>query len=223
MAVQEAVAERWQQVTGCVLAEAYGLTETSPAVTVNPLDLEKFNGKIGLPVPNTEIAIRDDDGRDLGVGEVGELCVRGPQVMQGYLNNLEETRAALDEDGWLRTGDVAMVDEAGFVSIVDRKKDMILVSGFNVYPNEVEQVVAAHEGVLEVAAIGVEDPSSGEVVKLCVVKKDPALTAEDVLEFCKVRLTRYKWPKHIEFYTELPKTNVGKILRRALRDKNPSG
>lgn len=223
MAVQEPVAERWQQVTGCVLSEAYGLTETSPAVTVNPLDLEKFNGKIGLPVPNTEIAIRDDDGRDLGIGEAGELCVRGPQVMQGYLNNPEETRQALDEEGWLRTGDIAMVDEAGFVSMVDRKKDMILVSGFNVYPNEVEQVVAAHEGVLEVAAIGVEDPSSGEVVKLCVVKKDPALSAEDVLEFCKDRLTRYKWPKHIEFFAELPKTNVGKILRRALRDKNPSG
>ena len=223
MAVQEPIAERWQQVTGCVLTEAYGLTETSPAVTVNPLGLEKFNGKIGLPIPNTEIAIRDEDGRDLGVGEVGELCVRGPQVMQGYLNDPEETRVALDGNGWLHTGDIAMVDEAGYVSIVDRKKDMILVSGFNVYPNEVEQVVAAHEGVLEVAAIGVEDPSSGEVVKLCVVKKDPALTAEDVLEFCKDRLTRYKWPKHIEFLAELPKTNVGKILRRALRDKNPSG
>ena len=223
MAVQEAVAERWQQVTGCVLAEAYGLTETSPAVTVNPLDLEKFNGKIGLPVPNTEICIRNDDGEDLGVGEAGELCVRGPQVMQGYLNDPEETRNALSEDGWLRTGDIAMVDDAGFVSIVDRKKDMILVSGFNVYPNEVEQVVAAHEGVLEVAAIGVEDPSSGEVVKLCIVKKDPALTEQDVLEFCKDRLTRYKWPKHIEFHAELPKTNVGKILRRALREKKPSG
>ncbi len=223
MAVQEAVAERWQEVTGCVLAEAYGLTETSPAVTVNPLDLEKFNGKIGLPVPNTEICIRDDDGKDLGVGEAGELCVRGPQVMQGYLNDPEETRNALSEDGWLHTGDIAMVDDGGFVSIVDRKKDMILVSGFNVYPNEVEQVVAAHEGVLEVAAIGVEDPSSGEVVKLCIVKKDPALTEEDVLEFCKDRLTRYKWPKHIEFYTELPKTNVGKILRRSLREKKPPG
>lgn len=222
MAVQEAVAERWQQVTGCVLAEAYGLTETSPAVTVNPLDLEKFNGKIGLPVPNTEICIRGDDGEDLGVGEAGELCVRGPQVMQGYLNDPEETRDALSEDGWLRTGDIAMVDDAGFVSIVDRKKDMILVSGFNVYPNEIEQVVATHEGVLEVAAIGVEDSSSGEVVKLCIVKKDPALTGEDVLEFCKDRLTRYKWPKHIEFYAELPKTNVGKILRRALREKKPS-
>ena len=223
MAVQESVAETWQQVTGCVLAEAYGLTETSPAVTVNPFDLEKFNGKIGLPIPNTEISVRDDDGRELGVGEAGELCVRGPQVMQGYLNNPEETRNVLSKDGWLRTGDIAMVDDAGYVSIVDRKKDMILVSGFNVYPNEIEQVVAAHEGVLEVAAIGVEDPASGEVVKLCIVKKDPALVEEDVLEFCKDRLTRYKWPKHIEFYTELPKTNVGKILRRALRDRESPG
>ena len=223
MAVQESVAEAWQQVTGCVLAEAYGLTETSPAVTVNPFDLEKFNGKIGLPIPNTEISVRDNDGRELGVGKAGELCVRGPQVMQGYLNDPEETRNVLSEDGWLRTGDIAMVDDAGYVSIVDRKKDMILVSGFNVYPNEIEQVVAAHEGVLEVAAIGVEDPASGEVVKLCIVKKDPALVEEDVLEFCKDRMTRYKWPKHIEFYTELPKTNVGKILRRALRDRESPG
>ena len=218
MAVQESVAETWQQVTGCVLAEAYGLTETSPAVTVNPLDLEKFNGKIGLPIPNTEISLRDDDGRELGVGEAGELCVRGPQVMQGYLNNPEETGNVLSEDGWLRTGDIAMIDDDGYISIVDRKKDMILVSGFNVYPNEIEEVVAAHEGVLEVAAIGVPDPASGEVVKLCIVKKDPALVEEDIVDFCKDRLTRYKWPKHIEFYTELPKTNVGKILRRTLRD-----
>ena len=223
MAVQESVAEAWQQVTGCVLAEAYGLTETSPAVTINPFDLEKFNGKIGLPIPNTEISVRDNDGRELGVGKAGELCVRGPQVMQGYLNDPEETRSVLSEDGWLRTGDIAMVDDTGYVSIVDRKKDMILVSGFNVYPNEIEQVVAAHEGVLEVAAIGVEDPASGEVVKLCIVKKDPALVEEDVLEFCKDRMTRYKWPKHIEFYTELPKTNVGKILRRALRDRESPG
>ncbi|MCY4419890.1 MAG: AMP-binding protein [Gammaproteobacteria bacterium] len=218
MAVQESVAETWQQVTGCVLAEAYGLTETSPAVTVNPLDLEKFNGKIGLPIPNTEISLRDDDGRELGVGEAGELYVRGPQVMQGYLNNPEETGNVLSEDGWLCTGDIATIDDDGYISIVDRKKDMILVSGFNVYPNEIEEVVAAHAGVLEVAAIGVPDPASGEVVKLCIVKKDPALVEEDILDFCKDRLTRYKWPKHIEFYTELPKTNVGKILRRTLRD-----
>ncbi len=219
MAVQESVAEEWQQVTGCVLAEAYGLTEASPAVTVNPLDLEKYNGTIGLPIPNTEISIQDDNGNHLGIEEAGELCVRGPQVMQGYWNRPEETKDALSEDGWLRTGDVAMVNEQGFVRIVDRKKDMILVSGFNVYPNEVENVVASHPGVLEVAAVGIDDAESGEVVKLFVVKKDPALTKEDVLEHCKDRLTRYKWPKHIEFREELPKTNVGKILRRALRDE----
>lgn len=218
MAVQEIVAEKWQQVTGCALAEAYGLTETSPAVTINPLDLEKYNGTIGLPIPNTEISIQDNDGKHLEVGEAGELCVRGPQVMQGYLNNPEETGNVLSEEGWLRTGDIAVVDEKGYVSIVDRKKDMILVSGFNVYPNEIEKVVAAHAGVLEVAAIGVHDEESGEVVKLCIVKKDPALTEKDVLEFCKDRLTRYKWPKHIEFHAELPKSNVGKILRRVLRD-----
>ena len=219
MAVQESVADRWQQVTGCVLAEAYGLTETSPAVTINPLDLERYNGSIGLPIPNTEISIQDNDGRHLDVEEAGELCVRGPQVMQGYLNNPEETAKVLSEDGWLRTGDIAVVDQNGYVRIVDRKKDMILVSGFNVYPNEVEKVVVAHNGILEVAAVGVDDEESGEVVKLCIVKKDPALTEDEVLNFCKDRLTRYKWPKHIEFYSELPKSNVGKILRRVLRDK----
>ncbi len=219
MAVQESVADRWQQVTGCVLAEAYGLTETSPAVTINPLDLERYNGSIGLPIPNTEISIQDNDGRHLDVEEAGELCVRGPQVMQGYLNNPEETAKVLSEDGWLRTGDIAVVDQNGYVRIVDRKKDMILVSGFNVYPNEVEKVVVAHDGILEVAAVGVDDEESGEVVKLCIVKKDPALTEDEVLDFCKDRLTRYKWPKHIEFYSELPKSNVGKILRRVLRDK----
>ena len=219
MAVQESVADRWQQVTGCVLAEAYGLTETSPAVTINPLDLERYNGSIGLPIPNTEISIQDNDGRYLDVEEAGELCVRGPQVMQGYLNNPEETAKVLSEDGWLRTGDIAVVDQNGYVRIVDRKKDMILVSGFNVYPNEIEKVVVAHDGILEVAAVGVDDEESGEVVKLCIVKKDPALTEDEVLNFCKDRLTRYKWPKHIEFYSELPKSNVGKILRRVLRDK----
>ena len=219
MAVQESVADRWQQVTGCVLAEAYGLTETSPAVTINPLDLERYNGSIGLPIPNTEISIQDNDGRHLEVEEAGELCVRGPQVMQGYLNNPEETAKVLSEDGWLRTGDIAVVDQNGYVRIVDRKKDMILVSGFNVYPNEIEKVVVAHDGILEVAAVGVDDEESGEVVKLCIVKKDPALTEDEVLDFCKDRLTRYKWPKHIEFYSELPKSNVGKILRRVLRDK----
>lgn len=219
MAVQESVAEKWCQVTGCVLTEAYGLTETSPAVTINPFHLGKYNGSIGLPMPNTEISIQDNDGRHLELGEVGELCVRGPQVMQGYLNDPVETRKVLSEDGWLHTGDIAVVDDKGYVRIVDRKKDMILVSGFNVYPNEIENVVAEHDGVLEVAAIGVDDEESGEVVKLCIVKKDPALTATEVLEFCKDRLTRYKWPKHIEFFSELPKSNVGKILRRVLREE----
>lgn len=219
MAVQESVAEKWCQVTGCVLTEAYGLTETSPAVTINPFHLGKYNGSIGLPIPNTEISIQDNDGRHLELGEVGELCVRGPQVMRGYLNDPVETGKVLSEDGWLHTGDIAVVDDKGYVRIVDRKKDMILVSGFNVYPNEIENVVADHDGVLEVAAIGVDDAESGEVVKLCIVKKDPALTATEVLEFCKDRLTRYKWPKHIEFYSVLPKSNVGKILRRVLREE----
>ena len=173
MAVQESVAEEWHQVTGCVLAEAYGLTEASPAVTLNPINLEKYNGTIGLPVPNTEISIQDDEGNHLGIEEAGELCVRAPQVMRGYWNRPQETKDALSEDGWLRTGDIAMVDDKGFVRIVDRKKDMILVSGFNVYPNEIENVVASHMGILEVAAIGVDDEESGEVVKLFVVKKDP--------------------------------------------------
>jgi len=218
MAVQESVAEEWHEVTGCVLAEAYGLTEASPAVTVNPLNLEKYNGTIGLPIPNTEISIQDDAGKHLGVEEAGELCVRGPQVMQGYWNRPEETKNVLSDDGWLRTGDIAMVSEDGYVRIVDRKKDMILVSGFNVYPNEIENVVQSHPGVLEVAAVGVDDEESGEVVKLFIVKKDPALNEDEVLKHCSDRLTRYKWPKHIEFRDDLPKTNVGKILRRALRD-----
>lgn len=218
MAVQESVAREWQRVTGCVLAEAYGLTEASPAVTMNPFDLKEYNGTIGLPIPNTEISIQDDAGNHLGTEEAGELCVRGPQVMQGYWNRPEETANVLGEDGWLRTGDIAMVSEEGFVRIVDRKKDMILVSGFNVYPNEIENVVQSMPGVLEVAAVGVDDEESGEVVKLFIVKKDASLTEKDVLEHCKVSLTRYKWPKHIEFRDELPKTNVGKILRRALRD-----
>ncbi len=218
MAVQESVATEWHETTGCVLAEAYGLTEASPAVTMNPYDLKEYNGTIGLPIPNTEISIQDDDGNHLGIEEAGELCVRGPQVMQGYWNRPEETKNTISEDGWLKTGDIAMVSEDGFVRIVDRKKDMILVSGFNVYPNEIENVVQSHAGVLEVAAVGVDDEESGEVVKLFIVKKDPALTEDAVLEHCKDKLTRYKWPKHIEFRDELPKTNVGKILRRALRD-----
>ena len=218
MAVQESVATEWHETTGCVLAEAYGLTEASPAVTMNPYNLEKYNGTIGLPIPNTEISIQDDTGKHLGIEEAGELCVRGPQVMQGYWNRPEETKNTISEDGWLKTGDIAMVSEEGFVRIVDRKKDMILVSGFNVYPNEIENEVQSHPGVLEVAAVGVDDEESGEVVKLFIVKKDASLTEEDILNHCKDRLTRYKWPKHIEFREELPKTNVGKILRRALRD-----
>jgi long-chain acyl-CoA synthetase len=218
MAVQESVAKEWHATTGCVLAEAYGLTEASPAVTMNPYNLKEYNGTIGLPIPNTEISIQDDDGNHLGIEEAGELCVRGPQVMQGYWNRPEETKNVLSEDGWLRTGDIAMVSVDGFIRIVDRKKDMILVSGFNVYPNEIENVVQSLAGILEVAAVGVDDEESGEVVKLFIVKKNPALTEEGVLAHCEDRLARYKWPKYIEFRDELPKTNVGKILRRALRD-----
>ncbi|MEW5887903.1 MAG: long-chain-fatty-acid--CoA ligase FadD [Pseudomonadota bacterium] len=221
MAVQKAVAERWKQVTGTPLIEAYGLTETSPAATINPLDLKEYNGSIGLPVPSTEIAIRDEEGHDLPIGEAGEICIRGPQVMKGYYNRPEETAKVIMADGFLRTGDVGIMDEKGFVRIVDRKKDMILVSGFNVYPNEIEAVVAMHPGVLEVAAVGVPDEKSGEAVKIFVVKKDPNLTAEALIAHCKENLTGYKVPKLVEFRTELPKTNVGKILRRALRDEQP--
>jgi long-chain acyl-CoA synthetase len=219
MAVQKAVADRWQQVTGTVLLEGYGLTETSPVATMNPVDLEAYNGSIGVPAPSTEIAIRDDAGQDLPIGSVGEICIRGPQVMKGYWQRPDETGRVMTPDGFLRTGDVGVMDDRGFIRIVDRKKDMILVSGFNVYPNEVEQVVAMLPGVLEVAAVGVPDEHSGEAVKLFVVKKDPALTEHDVVEHCKRELTGYKRPKYIEFRSELPKTNVGKILRRALRDE----
>jgi long-chain acyl-CoA synthetase len=219
MAVQQAVAEKWQKVTGCTLREAYGLTETSPAVCINPMDLDHFNHSIGLPLSSTEISIRDDDGRELGIGEAGELCVRGPQVMKGYYRRPDETAHVMTPDGFLRTGDIANIDDKGFIRIVDRKKDMILVSGFNVYPNEVEDVLAAHPGVLEVAAIGVPDEHSGEAVKVFVVRKDKQLTAETLIAFCKGNLTGYKVPRQIEFRDELPKTNVGKILRRALRDQ----
>jgi long-chain acyl-CoA synthetase len=219
MAVQRAVAERWKKVTGCTLAEAYGLTETSPAVCINPLDLKEYNGSIGLPVPSTDVAIWSEDGQPLPVGEVGELMVRGPQVMKGYWQRPEETAKVLGSDGWLHTGDIAKMDEKGYFYIVDRKKDMILVSGFNVYPNEVEDVVMEHSGVLEVAAVGVPDEHSGEVVKLFVVRKDPKLTEDDLKQFCHDRLTGYKRPKQIEFRDELPKSNVGKILRRKLRDE----
>ncbi|HWU75833.1 MAG TPA: AMP-binding protein [Rhodanobacter sp.] len=223
MAVQRAVAERWKKVTGCTLAEAYGLTETSPAVCINPLDLKDYNGSIGLPVPSTEVTVWSEDGQPLPAGEAGELMVRGPQVMQGYWQRPQETSKVLGTDGWLHTGDIAKMDEGGYFYIVDRKKDMILVSGFNVYPNEVEDVVMEHPGVLEVAAVGIADEHSGEVVKLFVVRKDPQLTEEALKQFCHDRLTGYKRPRQIEFRDELPKSNVGKILRRELRDeKKPS-
>ena len=217
MAVQRAVAERWKQVTGCTLVEAYGLTETSPAACINPMDLAEYNGAIGLPVPSTDACIKDDDGHQLASGEVGELCIKGPQVMRGYWHRPEETANVIDGEGWLHTGDMARMDEKGFFYIVDRKKDMILVSGFNVYPNEVEDVIALMPGVLEVAAVGVPDEKSGEAVKVVIVKKDPSLTAEQVKAHARENLTGYKHPKYVEFRTELPKTNVGKILRRELR------
>ncbi len=218
MAVQRAVADKWKQTTGCTLAEAYGLTETSPAVCINPLDLKEYNASIGMPVPSTDVCVKGDDGQTMPMGEVGELCVKGPQVMKGYWQRPEETDQVLDAEGWLHTGDMAKMDDKGYFYIVDRKKDMILVSGFNVYPNEVEDVIAMMPGVLEVAAIGVPDDKSGEAVKVFVVKKDPALTAEQVKAFCHDNMTGYKRPKHVEFRTELPKSNVGKILRKELRE-----
>jgi long-chain acyl-CoA synthetase len=219
MAVQKAVADRWKKLTGCTLIEAYGLSETSPAVTINPLDLGDYNGSIGLPIPSTEVMLRGDDGKEVPLGSPGELCVRGPQVMRGYWNNPSETAKVLGADGFLATGDIATMDEKGYVRIVDRKKDMLLVSGFNVYPNEIEAVVAMHPGVLEHAVIGVPDEHSGEVPKLFVVRKDPSLTEEDLRRHCEANLTGYKRPKYIEFRKELPKTPVGKILRRALREE----
>ena len=219
MAVQKAVADRWKQVTGKVILEGYGLTETSPVATMNPPSLPEFRGSIGLPAPSTFIELRDDENKPVPLGQPGEICIKGPQVMKGYWQRPDETAKVIDAGGFLHTGDVGVMDEEGYIRIVDRKKDMILVSGFNVYPNEIEQVVAMHPGVLEVAAIGVPDEHSGEVPKLFIVKKDPALTAEAVMDFCKEQLTGYKRPKHVEFRSELPKTNVGKILRRALRDE----
>ncbi|QDH70005.1 long-chain fatty acid--CoA ligase [Marilutibacter alkalisoli] len=221
MAVQRSVADRWKQATGCTLVEAYGLTETSPAACINPMDLKDYNGAIGLPIPSTDACIKDEDGRILPVGEVGELCIKGPQVMKGYWQRPEETAAAIDADGWLHTGDMARMDEQGYFYIVDRKKDMILVSGFNVYPNEVEDVIAMMPGVLEVAAVGVPDEKSGEIVKVVIVKKDPDLTEDQVKAHAREHLTGYKHPRIVEFRTELPKTNVGKILRRELRDEVP--
>jgi len=217
MAVQRSVAERWKAVTGRSLAQAYGLTETSPAVTINPLDVQVFTGSIGLPVPSTDLSIRDDEGRELGIGESGEICVRGPQVTQGYWKRPDETALVLYPDGFLRTGDIGYVDENGYVFLIDRKKDMILVSGFNVYPNEVEDAAALHPGVKEVAAVGVPDERSGEAVKLYVIRKDPALDAETLIAHCRKQLTGYKVPRYVEFRDDLPRTNVGKILRRELR------
>ena len=221
MAVQEAVARRWKEVTGIPLIEAYGLTETSPAATINPLDLPDFNGAIGLPISSTEIELRDDEGRAVALGQPGEICIRGPQVMAGYWKRPDETAKVMDKDGWFATGDIGVMDERGYVRIVDRKKDMILVSGFNVYPNEIEGVCVMHPGVLECAAIGVPDAKSGEAVKLFVVKKDDKLTSEQLLKHCRENLTGYKVPRDVEFREDLPKTNVGKILRRALRDEVP--
>jgi long-chain acyl-CoA synthetase len=217
MAVQAVVAARWKKVTGNVLTQAWGLTETAPAACINPMGVE-FNGSIGLPIPSTDISIRDDAGMEMGTNQVGEICVFGPQLMRGYWNRPDETEKVMFGD-WLRTGDIGRMDEKGFVFIEDRKKDMILVSGFNVYPNEVESVVAEHPGVLEVAAVAQLDENSNESVALFVVKKDPSLTAEALIEYCRANLTGYKVPKHVYFRSELPKTNVGKILRRALRDE----
>ncbi len=219
MAVQRAVAERWKQVTGCTLAQAWGLTETSPGACINPLDAPDFNGSIGLPISSTVITIRDDDGNELPVRQSGEICVEGPQVMRGYWNRPDETDKVMIDGRILRTGDIGYMDENGYVFIEDRKKDMILVSGFNVYPNEVEGVVVTHPGVLEVAAVAQPDERAGEIVALFVVRKDPALTEEDVVEHCRKSLTGYKVPKRVYFRDELPKTNVGKILRRELKDQ----
>jgi long-chain acyl-CoA synthetase len=219
MAVQQAVNDQWKAVTGKHIIEGYGLSETSPVATANRCDIEAFTGTIGLPIPSTEVAILDDDGKELPLGSVGEIAIRGPQVMAGYWNRPDETAKVMTPEGYFKTGDVGIMDDKGYVKIVDRKKDMILVSGFNVYPNELEGVIAAHPGVLECAVIGVPDEHSGEAVKVFVVKKDQGLTAEQLMDYCKRELTGYKKPKYVEFRSELPKTNVGKILRRALREE----
>ena len=218
MAVQKTVADKWQHVTHTPLIQAYGLTETSPAVCINPLDLPRFNGSIGVPLPSTELSIRDDENKELGFDEPGEICIKGPQVMGGYWQRPEETKKVFTPDKWLRTGDVATIDKDGFIYIVDRKKDMILVSGFNVYPNEIEEVVTSHKDILEAAAIGLPDEASGEIVKIYAVRKREGLTAEELISYCRQHLTRYKVPKIVEFRSDLPKSNVGKILRRELRN-----
>jgi long-chain acyl-CoA synthetase len=219
MAVQRPVADQWKKATGCGIAEGYGLSETSPTLTCNPATFTEFNGSIGIPVPSTDISIRDDDGNEVPLGQPGEICAKGPQVMVGYWNRPDETAKVMTADGFFRTGDIGVMAPDGYTKIVDRKKDMILVSGFNVYPNEIEEVIASHPGVLECAVIGVQDARSGEAVKAFVVKKDPNVTAEEIIKFCGTQLTNYKVPKQIEFRTDLPKTNVGKILRRELRDE----
>ena len=217
MAVQRATAEKWLAVTGCPVVEGYGLSETSPVATSNRLDLEAFTGTIGLPIPSTDIAIRNDDGQDVPIGQPGEICIRGPQVMAGYWNRPDETALVMTDDGFFKSGDIGIMDDRGYVRIVDRKKDMILVSGFNVYPTEIEQVVNLHPGVLECAAVGIPDAKSGEAVKLFVVKKEGGLSERELTDYCKENFTAYKRPKIIEFRDELPKSNVGKILRRELR------
>ncbi|MBC7539095.1 MAG: long-chain-fatty-acid--CoA ligase [Bacteriovorax sp.] len=217
MAVQKSVAEKWKSVTGKVLIEAYGLTETSPAACVNPLNIKSYNGFIGLPISSTDVVIKDDFEKTLTIGEAGEICIKGPQVMVGYWKRDDETAKVMTADGYLKTGDVGIMNEDGFIKIVDRKKDMILVSGFNVYPNEIEDVVSQHPKVFEVAAIGVPDEKTTEAIKLFIVKKDQSLTSEEIIKFCRENLTNYKIPRHVEFRTELPKTNVGKILRKDLR------
>jgi long-chain acyl-CoA synthetase len=219
MAVQKAVNDKWKQVTGTSIIEGYGLSETAPVATCNRADVKEFTGTIGLPIPSTDIAILDDEGKPMAIGQIGEIAIRGPQVMAGYWNRPDETAKVMTPDGFFKSGDVGIMDEQGYVKIVDRKKDMILVSGFNVYPNELEGVIAGHPGVLECAVIGVPDEHSGEAVKVFVVRKDPNLSAEQLMDYCKQQFTGYKKPKYIEFRDELPKTNVGKILRRALRDE----
>lgn len=219
MAVQKAVADRWLKVTGCAIAEGYGLSETSPVATANPATTKEFSGTIGMPIPSTEIMILDDDGKPVPLGQPGEIAIRGPQVMVGYWNRPDETAKVMTPDGFFKSGDIGVMDERGYTKIVDRKKDMILVSGFNVFPNEIEGVVALHPGVLECACVGVPDENSGEAVKLFVVRKDPTLTVDQLMDYCKREFTAYKKPKYIEFRNDLPKTNVGKILRRELRDE----
>ena len=219
MATQKAVAEKWKKITGTPIVEAYGLTEASPGVCCNPLNIEAYSGGIGLPVPSTEVELRDADGKEVLVGQPGELWVRGPQVMKGYWNRPEETAKTIDARGFLETGDIAVMDEKGWLKLVDRKKDLIVVSGFNVYPNEIEEVISHNDKVMEVACIGVPNEKTGEALKVFVVKKDPSLTKEELIEFCRTELTAYKVPKDIEFRDELPKSNVGKILRRELREQ----